>query len=278
MNAVAIVSLPPFSVLLSVYHRENPAFLDQALHSIWEAQTLQPDQIVLVEDGPLPAALRAVVQQWQQRLGQQLTTVPLTTNQGLSAALNAGLTQCRHELVARMDTDDLSEPERFAWQVEFMAAHPHIGVCSGQIAEWDETMQRQLSQRSLPTDHAQIHAFAQRRSPINHPCVMFRRSVVLKAGGYPRVYPEDYALWGQLLHAGVQFANLPQTLLKMRVGNALAQRRGLAFLRGEITVFRMFAAMGFISRRQLYVNIASRAVLRLSPLWLKQFFYRRFRS
>src|SRR5690554_5001347 len=113
-----------FTVLMSVYAKEQPDYFNQAFLSIWDQQTLKPDQIVLVKDGPLTAELDAEIQRWQEKLGKVLSVVELPENVGLGAALNEGLKACKYELVARMDTDDISLPARFEEQVAFMQTHP----------------------------------------------------------------------------------------------------------------------------------------------------------
>lgn len=263
-----------FSVLLSVYHKESAPYLDQALCSVWDAQLLRPSQVVLVADGPLTPELYATISQWETKLGEILNVVRLPNNVGLAAALNEGLKHCTHELIARMDTDDVSVPERFKWQYSFMIENPGVAVCSGLIEEWSEDLSDKLSERKLPLYHKEIKILAKSRNPISHPAAMFRKSAVLGVGGYPNIYPEDYALWGRMLAEGYRFANLPNLLLQMRVGNALTERRGLAFLKGEVKVFRYLYAVGFISKYEMSRNIVQRAVVRLSPTWLKRFLYK----
>ncbi|GHV72345.1 hypothetical protein AGMMS49928_29020 [Spirochaetia bacterium] len=124
-----------FSVLLSVYKNEKPEYLNRALVSIWDDQTLKPDQIVLVEDGQLTSELDKVIDEWQQRLSDIFTVVNLPENVGLGAALNEGLKYCKHDLVARMDTDDVSLPDRFEKQIAFMNNNPQIAVSSAFIEE-----------------------------------------------------------------------------------------------------------------------------------------------
>ncbi|MDI9738106.1 glycosyltransferase [Stutzerimonas stutzeri] len=266
-----------FSVLISVYCKENPDNFDGALRSIWTVQTLKPEQIVLVKDGPLTPELDRVVSDWKLKLGQKLTVVLLERNMGLAAALNEGLKYCNNELVARMDTDDLALPDRFEKQVNFMLSNPDVAVSSGHVEEWDEGFSVKISERRLPLDHASIVEFAKKRSPISHPAVIFRKTAVLDVGGYPSIYPEDYPLWGTMMAKGYKFANLPDVLLKMRVGNALVERRGKEFLKGEIKVFEHLYAVGLINKFELMRNIVVRSFVRLSPVWLKKILYKYFR-
>lgn len=266
-----------FSVLLSVYSKEKASYLDQALSSIWDGQSMTPGQVVLVKDGPLNEELDQVISLWKIRLGEVLNIVALPQNVGLASALNEGLKICSFEYVARMDTDDIADPDRFSKQYSFMASNPNIAVCSGKIEEWDQSFSKKISERSLPLKHKEILVFSKKRSPISHPAVMYKKSAVVEAGGYPSIYPEDYPLWGKMLSMGYEFANLPDVLLKMRVGNALVERRGKDFFMGEIKVFKYLYSVGLIGRPRLFLNIAQRGFVRLSPTWLKKILYMYFR-
>lgn len=262
---------------MSVYYKENPSWFNHAMQSIWSDQILKPAQIVLVQDGPLTPELVNVVEAWSLKLGSELCAVPLLKNVGLAAALNEGLKHCKYEMVARMDTDDIAMPDRFEKQFTFMQNNPKVAVCSGLIEEWSQDFSHKISERRLPLTHQEIIKFAQSRNPISHPTAMFRKSGVLEVGGYPEIYPEDYALWGLMLAKGYMFANLPDLLLKMRVGNALTERRGGSFLKGEIKVFKYLHVVGFLSTYVMYRNILQRSIVRLSPVWLKKAFYKYLR-
>jgi len=266
-----------FAVLLSVYAKEKSLYLDQALKSIYTDQILKPDQVVLVVDGPVGDSLNRVIQVWQQNLGSVLTVVFLETNVGLAKALNEGLRFCKFDLVARMDTDDIALPARFKKQVDFMISNPDISVSSGCIEEWSQDFSAKISERRLPLDHNSILSFSKKRSPISHPAVIFRKSAVLDVGGYPAIYPEDYPLWGTMLAKGYKFSNLPDVLLKMRVGNALVERRGKEFLKGEIKVFKHLYSVGLINRYELFRNVFVRSFVRLSPVLVKKILYKYFR-
>ncbi|UPQ81325.1 glycosyltransferase [Pseudomonas knackmussii] len=266
-----------FTVLMSVYEKEFHGFLSLALESVWDSQCAKPSQIVLVQDGPLTVELNKEIRKWKGKLGEVLTIVSLPKNVGLASALNEGLQCCDYDLIARMDSDDIAESIRFSKQIQFMLANPEISVCSGQVEEWSQDFSYKISTRNLPLRHDDILKFAKSRSPISHPAVMFRKSAVMAVGGYPNIYPEDYPLWGTLIANGYKFANLPDVLLKMRVGNALAERRGKRFLQGEIEIYKHLYAVGLINRFELVGNIALRSIVRLSPVRVKRFLYKYFR-
>lgn len=263
-----------FSILLSVYKKEHPQYFFQALTSIWHDQVLKPSQIVLVQDGSLTPELNNEIAYWQAELGDVLTLVVLPKNVGLAAALNHGLQHCKYELVARMDTDDIAMPDRFNLQVAFMQAHPEVAVTSGFIEEWNSDFSSQLSCRSLPLEYDEIVKFAKLRSPISHPACIFRKSVILKVGGYPNIYPEDHLLWSRVLQAGYKLANIPQVLLRMRTGEDFISRRGYTFLKGELTSYRTMYKSGFLTLWQFIKVSVLRSLVRLSPDFLKIWLYK----
>lgn len=258
-----------FSVLLSIYHKESPSNFSQAMRSIYDLQELKPDDIVLVKDGPLTPELDLEILYWSNKLGHILTIVPLDENVGLAAALNYGLKYCKWELVARMDTDDISTPDRFKLQVRFMSERGDISVSSGYIEEWDINLLEQVSHRALPLCHDEIVKFAKLRSPISHPACIFRKSIISSVGGYPSVYPEDHLLWVKVIQSGNKLANIPQVILKMRTGEDFITRRGFKFLKGELASYLIMYKSGFLSAFQFIKVATLRSFVRLAPNYIK---------
>src|SRR5690606_1668208 len=258
------------SVLMSVYRAERPEYLRTALESLVN-QTLPADEVVLVEDGPLPDALHEVIAEFREPL--HIKSVRLPENVGLARALNAGLAECSHELVARMDSDDISLPERFAKQVRFMEHHPDIAASSAALDEFDESG-RVFSSRVLPLLHDDLVHFARRRSPLSHAVAIFRKSAVLAVGGYPLFKrSQDVALWSLLIVKGYRLANLPDTLFMVRAGAAFMTRNGLRSLGQEFSVIRYQRRIGFLSRRDTLRNLCIRFIVAVVPPRLKQQLY-----
>ncbi|HGK4843457.1 TPA: glycosyltransferase [Kluyvera georgiana] len=264
-----------FSVLLSVYVKEKPEFLHQALSSIWDQQSLKPNQIVLVKDGLLNIELDLEINYWKSKLGDILTLVELPENVGLGAALNSGLKHCRYELVARMDTDDVSLPERFKTQVNFMQNNPQITASSAVLEEWDQYLENYISVRKLPTEPTSLAQFARFRSPLSHPVAIFRKSIIESVGGYPPLRKsQDNALWSLLLCKGFILTNLPDTLLKMRSGTGLLDRRGYSYFKHEVKVLQYQKNIGFLTTKYFLLNLVLKAILRLSPHFIKSLAYK----
>jgi len=257
---------------MSVYMREKPAFLEAALQSLVD-QSEPAAQVVLVKDGPLTIELEAVIELFQLKL--PLECCVLAENQGLAVALNEGLKQCRHEWVARMDSDDIALPERFALQSAFIAKHPDVDVLGACIEERDIAMKRVLARRQVPATHTDIVRFAKRRSPVSHPVVVFRKSAVIAVGGYPLFQrAQDYALWSLMLVRGYRFANQPECLLWMRTGEGLMARRGYQYFLNELRLLRFQREIGFLGWFAYVLNVLARFTLRAVPNRLKQLIYK----
>lgn len=237
-----------YSVLMSVYHREKPEYLKQAIESI-QAQTLPTDDFVLVCDGLLNDALDKVIAAKQQEMGTMLNVVCLAKNAGLGNALNEGIKHCKNELVARMDSDDIAYPDR----------------CEKQLAVFNEH----------PETNAEIVEFAKKRNPFNHPCVMYRKSVVEAVGSYQDFYLlEDYYLWLRMLTAGYQGYNIQEPLLHMRAGSEMYKRRaGWKYVKTQVRLFRFMRDSELIGEGQYLKSCLIRSGSALAPNWLRKFVF-----
>ena len=256
----------PFSVLMSVYARENPLFMHESLQSVLASSVL-PDELVLVEDGPIGATLRAVIDDFRTRL--PIRSVPLAFNLGLPGALNAGLAQSSHDIVARFDTDDICEPARFESQLAYLDDHPEVAAVGAAVQEFDLNSGQKLGVRAPPTSHEALLVFARLSSPFNHPATMYRKSAVLSVGAYPthmKVAFEDYALWVRMMLAGYRLANLPEVLVHMRAGAAQAsRRRGWRYAKQEINFALDFRKAGFFNTWQCLRFVVLRVPIRFLP-------------
>ncbi len=266
------------SVLMSVYHKDSPEFLRQSLDSL-AAQTVKADEIAVVKDGPLGNELDTTIASYDGKL--PLVVLQLKNNVGLGLALQAGLSHCLGELVARMDSDDICLGDRFQKQLAFLERNPDVDVVGGAIAEFDNDCTKIQSIRRMPSTAEQLSKIARFRNPLNHMTVMFRKASVIAAGNYqhyngPMVSLEDYHLWARMLMRGARFRNLEDVLVYARVGNGMQQRRGgLRYLREEIKLQRHFVKMGFLTKPQFLLNLVTRAPARIVPLPLRSVFYQR---
>lgn len=265
-----------FSALLSIYYKENPRILQQCLDSVL-SQTRMPDEVVLVEDGFLPPDLMAVIESYKRKI-THLKIVTLTVNVGLGKALNEGLKHCSYDIVARMDTDDIAKPERFEKQLAVFQEHPEIDVVGAWVDEFEDDISKIKSVRKLPESHEEIRRFAERRNPVNHPVVMFRKSAVLAAGEYQH-FPlfEDYYLWVRMLMNGAKFYNMQESLLYFRVSPDMFKRRGgLKYAWNEVCFQHCLLKMGFISWKRFCMNVLLRFPVRIAPNSIRTFIYKNF--
>jgi glycosyltransferase involved in cell wall biosynthesis len=269
--------LPSFSVLLPTYDGDDPKHLDIAIESVVE-QTIVPNELVVVQDGPVNDDIKNVLQKWEQNTTTEIVFHQLNQNRGLGGALRAGVQQCSYPLVARMDADDVSKSDRFERQLKAFTNCSDIDVLGGYIAEFQNCPDEIDTVRTVPLEHDQIVNRAKFRSPMNHGTVMFDRESVLDAGNYrPVDRMEDYDLWVRLFKTGARFANLPEVLVNVRAGDALYGRRGgLEYAREELRLQRDFHRWGFISFPRALGNSITRAGLRLLPEKIIQAIYTKY--
>ena len=262
-----------FSVLMSVYIKENPIFLKYAIESI-QNQTMKPSEIILVEDGPLTPELYQVLDQVEAESEIPVKRCPLEENQGLGLALRYGVLQCQYDIIARMDTDDIAVPDRFEQQIHLMEQE-NLDLLGGHIAEFIDNPKEVVSYRRVPTQHADIVTYQRMRSAFNHMTVMFKKNMVLKAGNYEDgLYMEDDLLWLNMIAAGARTGNVDQILCRVRVGAGMFERRGgLRYL----NLYRQ-ARQRMLERNQIsYIEYAKsvgvQAVVALCPGFVRQFIF-----
>lgn len=266
-----------FSVLMSIYKNEKLVFFRRAMQSIWDDQVLKPNQIVLVIDGPVPNDIIDEIDVWKKELSGILYVIPLKTNVGLGQALNIGMQSCKYDVIARMDTDDISLPCRFLKQIPLFESNT-IDLVGSHVSEFIGSESNIVSFRRVPLDHDAIVLFSKRRSPVNHPSVVFRKSSVIESGGYMHMLlMEDYYLWIRMLTLGKKFYNIDEVLVNMRGGNELLMRRsGSEYFLCELRFLNALKNLGFISTVQLVELFFLRALPRLFPRVLFSLLYKIF--
>lgn len=255
-----------FSVLMSLYIKEKPEYFRACMESILE-QTVLPEEIVIVKDGPLTAELEAVLEEYEQKNPALYTIVPLETNRGLGLALAEGILHCRNELVARMDTDDICRKDRFALQLKAFEEDPELDVCGSHIVEFETNPSEIVACRNVPLTDAEIKEYQKRRDGVNHVTVMFKKSSVLKAGNYQScMLMEDTYLWINMIVAGAKFMNIDDNLVYVRIGQDMFERRGgfsyfLKYREGRKKV----RETGYISNWDYYYTLLVQLVVALIP-------------
>lgn len=273
---MSVVEYRGYSVLMSVYHKEKPEYLKQAIESI-QAQTLSTNDFVLVCDGPLNEPLDSVIAAKQQEMGESLHVVRLVKNSWLGNALNEGIKHCKNELVARMDSDDIAYPDRCGKQIAVFNTHPEVSICSGIVEEFTTDPNTVDTKRVPPETNTEIVEFAKKRNPFNHPCVMYKKSAVEAVGSYQDFYLlEDYYLWLRMLMAGYQGYNIQEPLLHMRAGSDMYLRRaGWKYAKTQAKLFKFMKQQGFIGNGQYIKSCVIRSGSSLAPNWLRKFMFER---
>lgn len=269
-----------FSVLLPVYAGDQPEFFFRAVSSATREQELSPKQLVVVCDGPVDESIsdflhRASRGEETDVLGHiDVRVVRLKHNMGLANALNIGLAHCSHEIVARVDADDISLPQRFAIQIPLIEGG--LGLLGSAIQEFSDDEAEAGLVRSMPTSEEEIRRVISYRSPFAHPSVVYRKSAVEAVGGYEHLQlMEDYLLFARMVVAGVPCGNTPEVLVRYRVGSGAYKRRGgRHMLRSEMRLQKIFRTEGIVSNAEFARNLAIRGGYRLIPTNLRQVLYR----
>lgn len=264
---------------MSVYKKENPSYMCDCLNSVFN-QTLQPTEVVLVEDGPLTQELYDLVSNFEKH-HSRLKVVPLEKNGGLGKALNEGLKHCSYDYVARMDTDDQCYPTRFEKQIKFLEEHPDIDVVGSLTTEFTDDgngVKKILSTKYFPETVEENERYSRKRCPVEHPAVIFKKQAVLKAGGYQHcLLFEDYHLWARMFVNGAKFYNIQEPLLYFRMTEDSFNRRGgLKYAMNELKALGMFRKIGFLSNRQYLFTILTRFPVRVMPHYIRKFIYNKF--
>ena len=240
-------------------------------------QTMPTNDFVLVCDGPLTPELDATIAELQQKYGETIRTVRFEKNGGLGHALQVGVKECRNDLIARMDSDDISRPYRCEKELEVFATHPELSIVGSVIEEFSTTPEVIDAKRVVPETSDEIVAFSKKRNPFNHPSVMYRKKDVLKAGNYSDVrYMQDYYLWIDMLIAGMKGYNIQEPLVWMRADSNLFKRRsGKLYVEIQVNLLKKMYKAGYITYPQYLKFSAIRVCSASAPNWLRQFIFKK---
>jgi glycosyltransferase involved in cell wall biosynthesis len=265
-----------FSLLMSVYGGDRADYLEAAFRSVVHDQTRPPDDVVLVQDGPVPRELDEMITGLIHESPVKTSLLALDANVGLGLALDQGMAACAHDIVARMDADDIALPQRFAVQVPLVEGG--IDLVGSALLEFGTGPDDIVGKRVPPVEPDEIVRYARFHQPFNHPTVVYRRSVVQAAGGYRHLaLMEDYLLFARMIDEGATVGNVEQPLVLYRVGDgAYGRRGGVVLLKSEWALQRKLRVMGFTTRTQFVRNVVVRGGYRLVPERLRTAAYRRW--
>ena len=262
-----------FSVLMSVYKNDFPEYVDKAINSVL-AQTLLPNQFVIMVDGPISNKLNQCLKEYEKN--DLFDIYYRKENKGLGITLNEGLLKCKYDYVARMDADDESMPDRFEKQIDFLRNHLEIDCVGSNMLEYDENMNHIVSQKKVPETSEEIYQYLKKRNPMNHPTVIYKKEKVLEVNSYED-YPffEDYYLWAKMISHGSKFYNIQENLYKFRAGSSMIKRRGgKKYLASIKKLERGLLCLGIINKRIYVSNISKRYFIALLPSSLRGVIYK----
>lgn len=253
-----------FSVCTSVYINDKPEFVKDALESIIY-QSVRPDEIVLIQDGPVSEGLSILLKQYERSYPHLLHIIRLKENKGLGNALKIGVESARNNIIARMDSDDICLPDRFEKQLAYLDAHPECDIVGGQITEFIKNEDNIVAKREVPLTNDDIYQFMKSRCALNHMTVMFRKEAVVKAGNYQDwFWNEDYYLWVRMMLMNCVFANIPDVLVNVRSGaDQYARRGGKKYFDSEIGIKKLMLREGLITKTQFAINYVERFIIQL---------------
>lgn len=255
----------PFSVVTSVYKNDKPEFVRASIDSMLVNQSVKPDEIVLIQDGPVPYELSRLLLEYKDKYGDLMNVIILEKNGGLGNALMLGVENAKYDIVARMDSDDICAPDRFEKQLAYLESHPECDIVGGQITEFIDTPDNIVGKREVPCDNEAIYHYMRSRCALNHPTVMFKKKAILDAGNYQDwFWNEDYYMWIRMMEQGCVFANLPDVLVNMRSGiDQYGRRGGMKYFKSEIGIKKLMLEKGMINRKEYVVNYIQRFIIQL---------------
>lgn len=264
-----------FSVITSVYKSDVPEYVRTALESTFN-QTLMPDEVVCVADGPIPDELKAVVEEFHTKYPEIMHPLYLEKNGGLGEAMRIASLAAKYDYLARMDSDDISMPDRFKKQMCCFEEDPELSAVGGMITEFVDTPENIVTKRVLPLEDKDIKRFMKSRCGVNHVTVIFKKEDLLKAGNYRSDFrQEDYYLWARMMKVGCKFKNIPDVVVNVRSGaDQFARRSGWSYYLDHCAIFRYMYHEGLISWSRLAYNYIVRFIVQfLMPNGLRTWVY-----
>ena len=266
-----------YSVLMSVYHKEKAEFFRLSLESMLK-QTVMPEQVVVVCDGPLTEELDAVLEEFEGRYPEIMTVKRLEQNMGTGFAANTGLELCRNELVAKMDSDDVSYLDRCEKQLAEFEKDSELDILGGYVSEFENDISNEMAVKAVPSEHGDIIKYARRRNPFNNQTLMYKKSKAFECGGYTcNTRCEDYDFVTKMMMSGAKCRNLAECLVHYRLdAGAYDRRKNWKNTVGFISVRHRNWKRGFCSFADFVIPCAAQLVLFVLPIGFTKKIYIKF--
>ena len=270
------INMNKISVVMSVYQNDDAENFRCAVESIL-SQTYSPSEIILVVDGPVSKEIESILKEYA--MNQLFKIMRLPENVGLGLALQKGCTEAQYPLIARMDSDDISDPTRFEKQIKHLQENPNCDVVGTFGVKFFNSLENVYDEKKLPITDQEIKKIMPKRNPLNHMSIMIKKEALLKSGNYQNWYlAEDYYLWLRMCLSGATFHNIPENLVSIRVDNhTFAKRHGMKYFKSLKRLYKFMLTNKMISRWRYLKNVLVRFVYHvLIPRWLKKLIYRKF--
>lgn len=264
-----------FSVLMTAYSNDNPEFLKLAIDSMLN-QTVRTDDFVIVCDGPLTSELDAVLKDFSDNNPNVFNIKRLERNVGLGKALRIGLLECKYELVARMDDDDIAISDRCEKQIDMFNKYPRLSIIGSYMDEFEDDYKSPFRTKSVPCNIGEIRKYSRRRNPFNHSTVMFKKSAILAAGNYSEMCTnQDVELWVRLLNSGYIGYNIPESLVLFRFDkNTYKRRKKWTNIKLLIEVWKGFQKNRYCSISDYLFVYWSQIAIYIMPSFILKWLYR----
>ena len=264
-----------YSILMSVYYKDNPEWLRIAIDSMLN-QTIKTNDFVIVEDGPLTKELEDVILEYKKKYNNIFQVIKLEENQGLGPALAIGVNKCQNELIARMDADDYSIPERIEKEMKIIE-EKNVDMVGSYIAEFTDDIENVQAYRELPIEHKNIINYSKKRNPFGHPSMIIKKSKVLEAGNYRKYHlVEDYDMWIRMFKVNATAYNIPEVLVYMRISKDFYRRRGgIKYLKSILRFKKEQYKTGYYKTQDFFASSITSCIVCLMPNLLREIIYKK---
>lgn len=268
-----------YSILMSVYYKEKPEYFNEAIKSMLN-QTVKSNDFVIVCDGKLTNELYEILDKYESNPQNHIHRIQLEENQGLGIALQKGLLECKNELIARMDSDDIALVTRMELQLKEFDKNKNLVICGGIVEEFNSNPGDLGILKKVPITQENIYKYAKKRNPFNHMTITFKKQYIIEVGNYQQINLfEDYFLWMRMIKNNYQMININNVLVYMRVGNGMyARRGGITYAKDEINLQKRFYELKLIEKKTMLFNVCIRSIIRIMPVSIRKIVYKIIRK
>jgi len=265
-----------YSFLMSVYLKEKPEQLQIAIESMLK-QTIFPAEIVIVKDGPLPDELNDVIDNYAKKYTSLFKIIVLEKNSGLGFALQRGILECSNEFVARMDSDDYSQPNRMEKQLLEFEKDTELCVCGCFENGFKNDVSNTVWVHTVPERSEDIFHHMRIRCAMLHPTLVYKKSVIIEVGNYHNVNLfEDYDLLIRIAKNKKKCYNIQESLYSIRIDDSFYKRRsGIHYLKKSYLFRIKHFKQGFFSLFDLIIAGGSQTFVCIMPVFIVEFIYKK---